>query len=96
MTSIGASGELAEILALEAAHGREQLLAALRRAVAFGRWWATDVRSILAAGTGVAHPTTPGEALVLTLPVTASRPLTDYGLDTFTRTAVELGTGDAS
>jgi hypothetical protein len=69
---------------LEAAHGREQLVAALRRAVAFGRWWAADVRSILAAGTGVAHPAPPGDALVITLPVTASRSLDDYGLDTFT------------
>ena len=67
--------ELAELAGLEAAHGRVALIAALRRAVAFGRWWAADVRSILAAGTGVAHPAPPGEALVITLPVTASRSL---------------------
>ena len=40
-----------------AAHGRDALLAALARAVAFGRWRASGVRSILAAGTGVAQPT---------------------------------------
>jgi hypothetical protein len=42
------STEIAEILTLGAAHGTEPLLAALERAVAFGRWRADDVRSILA------------------------------------------------
>ena len=74
------SVELAELAGLEAAHGREDLIAALRRAVAFGRWWAADVRSILAAGTGVAQPQAAGEALVIELPVTASRSLADYSL----------------
>jgi len=74
------SVELAELAALEAAHGREPLIAALRRAVAFGRWWAADVRSILAAGSGVAHPCPAGEALVIELPVTASRSLEQYCL----------------
>jgi transposase len=78
------SVELAELAAMEAAHGREQLIAALRRAVAFGRWWACDVRSILAAGTGVAQPQPAGEALVIELPVSSSRSLAAYGLDTFT------------
>ena len=74
---------------MEAAHGRDELIAALRRAVAFGRWWASDVRSILAAGTGVAQPQAAGEALVIELPVTHSRSLDAYGLDTFTGTAGE-------
>ena len=74
------SVELEEFAALEAAHGREPLIAALRRAVAFGCWWAADVRSILAAGSGVAHPTPAGQALVLELPVTASRSLAQYSL----------------
>ena len=34
-------------------------MAALERAVAFGRWRAADVRSILAAGTGTADPGLP-------------------------------------
>src|SRR5262249_56672366 len=54
--------ELAELAALEAAHGRAVLVAALERAVAFRRWRAADVRSILAAGTGTPQPTGPGEA----------------------------------
>ena len=48
--------ELAELNTLRAAHGEPEFLAALSRAVAFGRWHATDVRTILAAGPGTAHP----------------------------------------
>jgi hypothetical protein len=73
--------ELTELAALQAAHGRDALLAALERAITFGRWQASGVRSILAAGTGVPQPTAPGEALVIELPVTASRPLAAYRLD---------------
>ncbi len=73
--------ELAELAALEAAHGREALVTALERAITFGRWRASGVRSILAAGAGVAQPTAPGEALVIELPNTASRSLQAYRLD---------------
>ena len=72
--------ELAELAALQAAHGREALIAALARAITFGRWRASGVRSILAAGAGVQQPTDPGGALVIELPVTASRPLAAYRL----------------
>jgi hypothetical protein len=48
--------------------------------VTFGGYRAGDVRSILAAGTGVARPTRPGEALILDLPAVATRPLTDYAI----------------
>jgi hypothetical protein len=48
-----------QLAALEAAHGREVLLAALERAVTFGRWRAADVRSILDAGAGT-PPSPPG------------------------------------
>jgi len=54
--------------------------AALDRAVAFGRWRAADVRSILAAGAGTASPRPAGDALVLELPVVPVRPLADYAL----------------
>jgi len=76
--------ELAELASLQAAHGRDALLAALERAITFGRWNASGVRSILAAGAGVAQPTDPGDALVIELPATASRPLTAYRLDELT------------
>ena len=73
--------ELAELAALQAAHGPGALLAALERAITFGRWNSGGVRSILAAGAGVPQPTDPGDALVIELPVTASRPLAAYRLD---------------
>jgi transposase len=78
VTRLGA--ELAELAALEAAHGRPVLIAALERAVAFGRWRAGDVRSILAAGTGAPRPTGPGQALVIPLPIVPTRPLADYAI----------------
>ena len=52
--------ELAELNTLRAAHGDDAFLAALDRAVAFSRWRAADVRSILAAGPGTADPARPG------------------------------------
>jgi len=73
--------ELEELAALQAAHGRDALLAALERAITFGRWRASGVRSILAAGAGVSQPTARGDALVIELPPTASRSLADYRLD---------------
>jgi hypothetical protein len=73
--------EIADVLALDRSHGREALLAALERAVTFSRWRAADVRSILAAGIGVAVPTPAGQALVLTLPSVPTRSLADYAID---------------
>ena len=72
--------ELAELNTLAAAHGERAFLDALGRAVAFGRWRAADVRSILAAGTGTPQPTPAGDALVLELPRVPTRPLSDYAL----------------
>ena len=73
--------ELAELAALQAAHGPDALVAALERAITFGRWRASGVRSILAAGAGLPQPTAPGQALVIELPATASRSLAAYRLD---------------
>jgi transposase len=73
--------EREQLAALEAAHGREVLLAAQERAVAFGRWRAADVRSILDAGAGIPQPRPPGDALVLELPMVPTRPLADYAID---------------
>jgi hypothetical protein len=52
----------------------------LDRAVTFGRFRASDVRSILAAGAGVALPTRPGDALIVDLPVVATRSLAAYAI----------------
>jgi transposase len=70
--------ELAELNTLSAAHGAEAMVAALERAVAFGRWKAADVRSILAAGAGAAQPRPAGDALVIDLPVAVGRSLAEY------------------
>jgi hypothetical protein len=72
--------ELGELNTLRAAHGDDAFGAALGRAVAFSRWRAADVRSILAAGPGTADPRAAGDALVLELPVVPVRPLSDYAI----------------
>ena len=70
--------ELAELNTLTAAHGQAAMVAALERATAFGRWKASDVRSILAAGTGVPTPRPAGDALVIDLPTSTGRSLAEY------------------
>jgi hypothetical protein len=70
--------ELQILLGLGAAHGEAALTAALRRAVAFKRFRAADVRSILAAGTGTPQPRPAGDALVLDLPTAPTRSLDAY------------------
>ena len=74
-------GEITEILTLQAAHGTDPLLAALERAVAFSRWRAADVRSILAAAGAAPTPRPAGQALVLTLPTVPTRSLDAYRID---------------
>ena len=70
--------ELEILLGLGAAHGEQALIDALRRAVAFRRFRAADVRSILAAGTGTPQPRPAGDALVLDLPTAETRSLDAY------------------
>lgn len=79
VTKLGS--EIAEILTLGAAHGTDALLAALQRAVTFGRWRAADVRSILATNGHAPSPTPAGQALVLTLPSVPTRSLDVYRFD---------------
>lgn len=73
--------EIKAIMDLHAAHG-QALLPALSRAVAFRRWRADDVRSILATNGRAPDPTPAGQALVLTLPTVPTRPLSAYAIDT--------------
>ena len=87
ITGAAASGatrlpaELAELNTLRAAHGEQEFLAALDRAVAFCRWRAAGVRSILAAGAGLPEPkVAAGDALALDLPAVPVRPLADYAI----------------
>jgi transposase len=72
--------DLAELNTLRAAHGDQDFLAALDRAVAFCRWRPADVRSILAAGAGVPEPRVPGDALNLDLPAVPVRALAHYAI----------------
>jgi transposase len=70
--------ELEVLLGLGAAYGTDTLIGALRRAVAFRRFRAADVRSILAAGAGTPQPRPAGDALILDLPVAPTRSLDAY------------------
>jgi hypothetical protein len=73
-------GDLDELAHMQAAHGSDVLVAALERATAFGRFRDGDVRSIIAAGTGVPRPAAPGEALIVELPLVPTRSLADYAI----------------
>src|ERR1700722_1092852 len=76
----GLARDLEELSQLEAIHGREPVIAALERAVAFGRFRSADVVSILDSGVGGPRPTRPGEALIVELPVVPARPLAGYAI----------------
>jgi hypothetical protein len=73
--------ELGAITALQAAWGRDALVAALGRAVEFRRFKATDVRSILEAGVGVVDVVGEGERLALDLPEVPTRSLEAYRIE---------------
>ena len=88
--------ELAELNTLRAAYDDEPFLDALARAVAFGRWRAADVRSILAAGAGTPDPSRAGDALVLELPVVPVRSLAEYAIGAAVGTQCETATGSSS
>jgi hypothetical protein len=95
--------ELGELATLRAAHGDEKFLEALSRAVAFGRWRAADVRSILATAGSAPDPRPAGDALVLDLPAAPTRSLAAYSLTSLTghtaardAAAEAAGTGDAA
>jgi hypothetical protein len=74
------AAELAGIVALDVAWGREALRRALERATTYRRFTAADVRASLAAGPGVPEPARAGQPLALELPAVAERPLSAYAL----------------
>lgn len=76
------AGEIADIVALEPAYGREALAAALERGLAYRRFRAVDLRAILAAGAGVPRHREPGERLAVRLPAVPVRPLAAYAAET--------------
>jgi hypothetical protein len=75
--------ELAAIAGLEAAWGRDALVAALERAITFRRFKAGDVRSILAAGLGAPGIAAEGAPLDIGLPPAPTRDLAAYDLERF-------------
>ncbi|MGH9307721.1 MAG: IS21 family transposase, partial [Acidimicrobiales bacterium] len=72
--------DLAELVAMAAAHDAGAFVAALARATEFRRFRAADVRSILAAGAGVPRPRGPGDALIVDLPAVGTGSLDDYAV----------------
>jgi transposase len=78
MTSL--ASDIVELSELEVINCRDLVIAALERAVAFGRFRAADVVSILASGQGLPHPRRPGEALIVSLPSVPVRSLSDYAI----------------
>jgi transposase len=75
------TGEVADIVALEAAWGRAALIEAVGRAATFRRFKAADVRAILAARGGAPTPVRPGEPLPAGLPTVPTRPVSAYALE---------------
>ena len=73
--------ELAEIVPLARSHGREALVVALGRALAFRRFTAVDVRSILADGPAAPRLAAAGDDLPIEVPAVPVRPLSAYALE---------------
>jgi hypothetical protein len=73
--------ELAAIAELRAAYGAPALVAALERALAFRRYGAADVRSILIVGAGAPAVRSAGARLELDLPSVPVRPLSAYAIE---------------
>jgi len=75
------STELGLITDLERAHGRAAMVAALERALAFRRFRAADIRSILAQGPGTQVTTPVGGPLPVDLPAVSVRSLAAYAIE---------------
>jgi hypothetical protein len=75
------ASELAAICELAPAWGPDAVVSALQRGVEFRRFRASDIRSILEAGSGAAAVVDAGDALVLDLPVVPTRSLDAYRLE---------------
>jgi hypothetical protein len=71
---------LGDIVALEPAHGRDVVVAALGRALTFRRFTADDVRAILAAGPDAPTLAAAGTPLTTSLPDVPARSLDAYAL----------------
>ena len=63
------------------AHDREAVVKALTRATKFGRFRASDVRSILAIGPAAPEPAAAGDSVVVDLPTAHVRSFDDYRIE---------------
>ena len=61
-------------------YGKTAMVAALGRAIAFSRYRAADVRSIIMAGVGAHEPVTPGAPIPMEVPPVPLRPLSAYAM----------------
>ena len=75
------ASELSQIVALEPAWGKAALVAAVERALAFHRYKAADVHSILAAAGGLPHVVRAGPLLAEAVAAVPTRPLSAYALE---------------
>lgn len=76
---------LADIVALEAGHGRDLVVAAFGAGpLLFRRFTSDDIRAILAAGPHAPVPVDSGAALDTDLPAAPTRNLDAYALDQLT------------
>ena len=73
--------EIEAINRLAAAWGPDGVRGAIGRAIAFGRFTAADVASILQAGGGVPSHVAPGEPIAIDAPDVPTRELSDYSLE---------------
>jgi transposase len=70
--------ELSAIAGLHPGWPKEDVIRALERALAFGRFGADDVRAILEAGVGIPGLAAPGSIIVGSFPAVPTRPLSAY------------------
>jgi len=75
------AAELAAINDLAAAWGQDTVVIALERALAFRRFTAADVASILSAGDGLPRHTQAGGPLAIEVPQVPTRSLADYAFE---------------
>ena len=78
--SASLNADLTELVEMIPIYGKTAMVAALGRAIAFSRYRAADVRSIIMAGVGAHEPVTPGAPIPMEVPPVPLRPLSAYAM----------------
>ena len=78
--SASLSADLTEMVEMIPIYGSAAMVSALKRAIAFSRFRAADVRSIILAGAGAHQPATPGAPIPMAVPPVPLRPLSAYAI----------------